>query len=254
MHELYLWPFYDAVKANVASVMCSYNKVNGTWACENDAILNGLLKGELGFKGHVLSDWNAQHSTVKSAVEGLDMTMPGSDFNQPPGSIYWGDNLAAAITNGSVPQERLDDMVTRVVASWYLLGQDKDYPEVAFSSWDGGVASVNVTTPEHGDLARKIARDSIVLLKNNNHTLPLGTSASLAIIGSDAIVNPDGANACTDRGCNTGTLAQGWGSGTAEYPVCLTLKLDRKILIRIVSRCSAGCYQGEALSRHEHRH
>lgn len=218
MHELYLWPFYDAVKANVASVMCSYNKVNGTWACENDAILNGLLKGELGFKGHVLSDWNAQHSTVKSAVEGLDMTMPGSDFNQPPGSIYWGDNLAAAVANGSVPQSRLDDMVTRIVAAWYLLGQDKGYPEVAFSSWDGGAASVNVTTPEHGDLARKIARDSIVLLKNNNHSLPLGSPKSLAIIGSDAIVNPDGANACEDRGCNTGTLAQGWGSGTAQYP------------------------------------
>jgi beta-glucosidase len=76
MHELYLWPFYDAIKADVASVMCSYNKVNGTWACENDAILNGLLKGELGFRGHVLSDWNAQHSTVESANTGLDMTMP----------------------------------------------------------------------------------------------------------------------------------------------------------------------------------
>ncbi|KAL4865101.1 hypothetical protein BDV12DRAFT_200485 [Aspergillus spectabilis] len=218
MHELYLWPFYDAIKADVASVMCSYNKVNGTWACENDAILNGLLKGELGFRGHVLSDWNAQHSTVESANTGLDMTMPGSDFATPPGSIYWGENLAAAIDDGSVPQSRLDDMVTRILAAWYLLGQDKDYPPVAFSSWDGGAASVNVTTPEHGDLARTIARDSIVLLKNTNHSLPLGKPASLAIVGSDAIVNPDGANACLDRGCNVGTLAQGWGSGTAEYP------------------------------------
>ncbi|KAL4784125.1 glycoside hydrolase superfamily [Aspergillus varians] len=218
MHELYLWPFYDAVKANVASVMCSYNKVNGTWACENDEILNGLLKGELGFRGHVLSDWNAQHSTVLSANSGLDMTMPGSDFNNPPGSIYWGDNLADAITEDSVPQERLDDMVTRVLASWYLLGQDEDYPDVAFSSWNGGAASVSVTTSEHEDVARAIARDSIILLKNDDQSLPLANPASLAIIGSDAIVNPDGANACVDRGCNVGTLAQGWGSGTAEYP------------------------------------
>ncbi|KAL4966684.1 beta-glucosidase [Aspergillus stella-maris] len=217
-HELYLWPFYDAVHANVASVMCSYNKVNGTWACENDAILNGLLKGELGFKGHILSDWNAQHSMVESANTGLDMTMPGSDFSVPPGSIYWGENLANAIANGSVPQERLDDMVTRILAAWYLLGQDADYPPVAFSSWDGGATSVNVTTPQHGDIARAVARDSIVLLKNENASLPLGTPESLAIIGSDAIVNPDGPNACEDRGCNIGTLAQGWGSGTAEYP------------------------------------
>ncbi|KAL4940624.1 hypothetical protein BDV06DRAFT_230218 [Aspergillus oleicola] len=218
MHELYLWPFYDAVHANVASIMCSYNKVNGTWACENDAILNGLLKGELGFRGHVLSDWNAQHSTVESANTGLDMTMPGSDFSVPPGSIYWGENLAEAIANGSVPEERLDDMVTRLFAAWYLLGQDQDYPPVAFSSWDGGAASVNVTTPVHGDIARQVARDSIVLLKNENASLPLGTPESLAIVGSDAIVNPDGPNACEDRGCNIGTLAQGWGSGTAMYP------------------------------------
>ncbi|KAL3441654.1 glycoside hydrolase superfamily [Aspergillus insuetus] len=218
LHELYLWPFYDAVKANVASVMCSYNKVHGTWACENDELLNGILKGELGFKGHLISDWNAQHSTVLSANSGLDMTMPGSDFSTPPGSIYWGENLANAIANGSVPQSRLDDMVTRVLAGWYLVGQDKDHPPVAFSSWDGGAASVNVTTPAHGDLARTIARDSIVLLKNAKKALPLKKPRSLAVIGSDAIVNPNGANACPDRGCNNGTLAQGWGSGTAEFP------------------------------------
>ncbi|KAL2869121.1 beta-glucosidase [Aspergillus lucknowensis] len=218
VHELYLWPFYDTVKANVASVMCSYNKIDGTWTCENDEVLNTLLKGQLGFPGYVVSDWNAQHSTVDSANNGLDMTMPGSDFNDPPGSVYWGDNLAAAIQDGSVPQERLDDMVTRILSSWYFVGQDQDYPAVAFSSWDGGAATVNVTTPEHGDVARAVARDSIVLLKNSNQSLPLGAPASLAIIGSDAIVNPDGANACVDRGCNTGTLAQGWGSGTAEFP------------------------------------
>ncbi|CEL10365.1 hypothetical protein ASPCAL13486 [Aspergillus calidoustus] len=218
VHELYLWPFYDAVKANVASVMCSYNKINGTWACENDRLLNGLLKGELGFKGTLLSDWNAQHSTVLSANAGLDMSMPGSDFNTPPGSIYWGQNLATAIASGSVPQARLDDMVTRILAGWYLTGQDKGHPPVAFSSWNGGAASVNVTTPAHGDLARTIARDSIILLKNQNQALPLGKPASLAVIGSDAIVNPNGANACADRGCNVGTLAQGWGSGTAEFP------------------------------------
>lgn len=63
LHELYLWPFMDAVKANVASVMCSYNKLNGTWACENDHIMNKLLKTELGFLGYIMSDWNAQHTT-----------------------------------------------------------------------------------------------------------------------------------------------------------------------------------------------
>ncbi|EAU32193.1 beta-glucosidase [Aspergillus terreus NIH2624] len=217
MHEVYLWPFYDAVKANVASVMCSYNKINGTWACENEGILDTLLKQELGFRGYVMSDWNAQHSTVASANTGLDMTMPGSDFSQPPGSIYWNENLAEAVANGSVPQARVDDMVTRILAAWYLLEQDQGYPAVAFDSRNGGKASVDVTA-DHADIARTVARDSIVLLKNSNNTLPLRNPSSIAVVGSDAIVNPDGPNACTDRGCNVGTLAQGWGSGTAEFP------------------------------------
>jgi beta-glucosidase len=62
VHELYLWPFYDAVKANVASVMCSYNRVHGTWACENDELLNGILKGELGFQV-----WPRPHSIIRNA-------------------------------------------------------------------------------------------------------------------------------------------------------------------------------------------
>jgi beta-glucosidase len=146
------------------------------------------------------------------------MTMPGSDFNSPPGSIFWGPNLQKAVADGSVPQARLDDMVTRILAAWYLLNQDKGYPEVTFSSWDGGKASVNVTD-HHATVAHEVARDSIVLLKNQANALPLGRPKSLAVIGSDAIVNPDGPNACSDRGCDTGTLAMGWGSGTAQFPV-----------------------------------
>lgn len=219
-HELYLWPFMNAVKANVASVMCSYNKFNQTWACESDAILNKLLKDELGFKGYVMSDWNAQHTGVNSALAGLDMTMPGSDFSTPRGNIFWGQNLVQAVSNGSVPQSRLDDMVTRILAAWYLLDQDQGYPDVTFSSWDGGKATVDVTA-DHGALVRTVARESIVLLKNEDEILPLQAPQTLAIIGSDAAVNPDGPNACTDRGCNNGTLAMGWGSGTAQFPVSL---------------------------------
>lgn len=246
MHEVYLWPFYDAVKANVASVMCSYNKINGTWACENEGILDTLLKQELGFRGYVMSDWNAQHSTVASANTGLDMTMPGSDFSQPPGSIYWNENLAEAVANGSVPQARVDDMVTRILAAWYLLEQDQGYPAVAFDSRNGGKASVDVTA-DHADIARTVARDSIVLLKNSNNTLPLRNPSSIAVVGSDAIVNPDGPNACTDRGCNVGTLAQGWGSGTAEFPVSDRYPRRGQLLISTVSGCASGCYPREVI-------
>lgn len=206
MHELYLWPFADAVKAGVASVMCSYNKVNGTWACENKSILNNLLKDELGFRGYVMSDWNAQHTT-SSAVSGMDMTMPGSDYNGK--TILWGPQLVSAVNNGQVAKTRLDDMATRVLAAWYLVGQDKGYPGINIK------ASVQST---HKDNVRAVARDGIVLLQNTGDILPLTKPKKLAIVGSAAVVNPKGMNTCVDQGCNTGALGMGWGSGTSKYP------------------------------------
>lgn len=80
MHELYLWPFQDAVRAGVGSVMCSYNRINGTYACENDYALNKLLKEELGFPGFVVTDFPAQHSGTQSAINGLDMALPDSSY------------------------------------------------------------------------------------------------------------------------------------------------------------------------------
>lgn len=207
MHELYLWPFADAVYAGVASVMCSYNKINGTWACENNGTLTNLLKEELGFKGYVMSDWDAQHTTVQSANSGLDMTMPGSDYNG--GTILWGPQLTTAVNSGQVPESRVDDMVTRILAAWYLLGQDSGYPATNIQASVQGSHKENVLS---------VARDGIVLLKNTNSILPLGKPSKLALVGSAAIVNPAGANACVDRGCNTGALGMGWGSGTANYP------------------------------------
>ena len=215
MHELYLWPFADAVKANVTSVMCSYNKLNQTYACESGTTLNGLLKNELDFQGYVVSDWTAQHTTVGSANAGMDMSMPGDNFGD--NNFLWGQNLLNAVNSGQVPQSRLDDMVRRILAAWYFVHQDQGYPATSFSSWNGGGGGPNVQGT-HNVVARAIARDGIVLLKNTANALPLKKPASLALIGQDAIVNPAGPNACTDRGCDTGTLAMGWGSGTAQFP------------------------------------
>jgi beta-glucosidase len=117
--------------------------------------------------------------------------------------------LSFLLTTNSnqVPQSRLDDMVTRILAAWYFVGQDTGYPTVqGWTSWNGGKGGPDVQS-DHKKVARAIARDGIVLLKNDNNTLPLVKPASLAIIGQDAIVNPKGANSCTDRNCDNGTLA-----------------------------------------------
>lgn len=207
MHELYLWPFADAVHANVASVMCSYNKLNSTWACESDRANNQLLKKELGFQGYVMSDWNAQHTTNGAANGGMDMTMPGSDYGGK--TILWGPQLNSAVNSNQVSKARLDDMAKRILAAWYLTGQNSGYPAINIKASVQG---------NHKENVRAVGRDGIVLLKNDGGILPLKKPSKIAVIGSAAVNNDKGINSCTDKGCNTGALGMGWGSGSVNYP------------------------------------
>ncbi|CAO3671069.1 hypothetical protein G6F70_002904 [Rhizopus microsporus] len=217
LHEIYIWPFARAVEAGVGSIMCSYNQINGIFACENDYLLNTVLKGELGFKGFVQSDWLATMSTVDSANHGLDMNMPGNITIGSSGS-YFGKNLTDAVHAKKVPESRVTDMATRIVAAWYKLGQDKDFPKTTLDSFHlNKVSYVNVQS-DHYKLVRSMGAASTVLLRNSG-ILPLNKSVkNVAFVGSDAAVNPDGINSCFAHSCNKGTLAQGWGSGTAIFP------------------------------------
>ncbi|PYH94139.1 beta-glucosidase E [Aspergillus ellipticus CBS 707.79] len=252
LHEVFVWPFAESIRADVASVMCSYQMVNNSHACENSKLLNGILKDELGFQGFVQSDWLAQRSGINSALGGLDMSMPGDGLYWADGRSLWGSELTRAVLNTSVPMDRLNDMVTRIVASWYHLGQDhweRPPPEgdggPNFSSWtndqvgwlhqgspdDEAYGIVNKLIDAQGEgadahwaIARQVAAEGIVLVKNDKNTLPLsrrpntsGGVYRVGIYGDDA--GPaQGPNACPDRGCNQGTLAMGWGSGTVEMP------------------------------------
>jgi beta-glucosidase len=214
MHEIYLWPFAEAVRAGVGAIMCSYNQVNNSYACQNSKILNGLLKDELDFQGFVMSDWGAQMSGVASALAGLDMTMPGGDTILS-GTSFWGPSLTAAVVNGSVPLSRLNDMATRILAAWYLTGQDQNYPVPNFSTFthdtfgyfyflaQQGYGLINGhvdVRSNHSDVNRALVADSIVLLKNVNNTLPLYKPKQLGVFGSDAGPGAGGPNEFTDRG------------------------------------------------------
>lgn len=128
MHELYLWPFANAVHAGTTSVMCSYNRVNGDYACANSDLLNRILKDELAFPGYVVSDWGATHGTEGYANAGLDLEMPGAA--SASGVTEFGDSLLAAVSENLVSSDRLEDMATRVMAAYFLLGQDADFPTV----------------------------------------------------------------------------------------------------------------------------
>ena len=224
IREIYLHPYLRAVQANVASVMCSYNRILQSWACENSYLLNGVLKTELGFQGYVQSDWQAQYSGTPSALGGLDMSMPG-DSTFYSGWSYFGANLTEAVANDTVTEERVNDMATRIVAAWYLLGQDKgDYPEVNFNFFDSedpSIGEIRDVKGDHASLIKELGSASSVLLKNENNALPLNGnefSAGIAVVGSDAGPSSKGPNGCVDRACVDGTVAMGWGSGVVEFP------------------------------------
>jgi beta-glucosidase len=173
MRESDLLAFEIAIAlAKPSAVMCSYNLVNGDHACENDYLLNQVLKKDFDYKGFVVSDWGGTHSTVKAALNGLDQDEPGDDN-------YFSEPLKKAVEDGQVPMARLNDMVHRILRSMFDAGVI-DNPPVR-----------SVVDPFRGrDDAKHIAEESIVLLKNADNILPLKASAStsIAIIGSHADV------------------------------------------------------------------
>ncbi|KAH7312929.1 putative beta-glucosidase M [Rhexocercosporidium sp. MPI-PUGE-AT-0058] len=183
LHESYLWPFYDAIHAGSAAVMCSFNRLNNSYACENSKSLNGLLKTELGFPGLVMSDWGAQHSGVGSALSGMDMVMPSA-------LAFWGGNLTLSVTNGSVPESRLDDMATRIIAAWYLLGQDSpEHPTPGIGMPPSVLvphALVEARVPEARPILFQSSLEGHVLVKNINNALPLHKPKILSLYGYDA--------------------------------------------------------------------
>ncbi|KAF6819124.1 beta-glucosidase 1 precursor [Colletotrichum sojae] len=234
LHELYLWPFADGVREGVGAVMTAYNAVNGSACSQNSYLINGILKDELGFQGLVMSDWLSHMSGVDSALAGLDLNMPGDTQVPLFGYSYWMYDLTRSVLNGSVPMDRLNDMTTRIIATWYQLGQDQGFPALNFATgtrdregqlypgaWPfspSGVVNEFVQVQDnHHLVARQIAQEAITLLKNADSLLPITTSAPVKVFGTGAQTNPDGPNACADRACNKGLLGIGWGSGTVDY-------------------------------------
>ncbi|CBF78465.1 hypothetical protein AN7396.2 [Aspergillus nidulans FGSC A4] len=181
MHELYLWPFQDAVLAGATNLMCSYNRVNNSYACQNSKLLNGVLKTELGFQGYVVTDWGAQHAGIASANAGLDVVMPRSST--------WNSNLTTAIANGTMEASRLDDMITRLMATWYYLDQDTEFPSPGVgmpSSPSAAHQAVIATSPEAKPILLQSAIESHVLVKNTDGALPLKSPKLISVFGYDA--------------------------------------------------------------------
>jgi len=160
-------------KGKPGSVMCSYNLINGRWGCENDYLLNKVLKHDWGFKGFVMSDWGAVHSTADAANDGLDQFTGFCCVTDKP---WFGPNvLKAALQSGAIAQRRLDDMAERIV--WALFAK---------GAVDDPVKTTPIDYAAHAAVSQKAAEESLVLLKNDGDLLPLRGAKSVAVIGGNA--------------------------------------------------------------------
>ncbi|MFL6445650.1 MAG: beta-glucosidase family protein [Candidatus Sulfotelmatobacter sp.] len=190
--------------SNVGAVMCSYNRVNGDYACENKYLLTDVLKNDWKFKGFVLTDWGGAHSTEKASAAGLD--------HEQPGWIFYGDVLKKAVESGKVSQSEFDDHVQRILRTMFATGVIDDPPQKSVVDVERGF-----------EVARSMEEQAIVLLKNDHEQLPLAASKvhSIAIIGPHANVGmiSGGGSAQVDPPVGNAILPPGKGQTRWLEPV-----------------------------------
>jgi beta-glucosidase len=177
LHEIYLPGFRAAVEEGGSlTVMAAYNKFRGEWCSENEFLDRDILRKELGFKGVLMTDWNAAHSTVKAALAGLDLEMGTDieDYNQ----WYFADPLIKAVKYGELPESVVNEKVANVLR--VMIKTKMLDPKTRTKG--------SINTPEHQQAAYKSAAEAVVLLQNRNNTLPVDFTSvrSVAVIGDNA--------------------------------------------------------------------
>ena len=175
MQEIDLPAFETAVKkGHVGAVMCSYNRINDVYACQNPYTLRRVLDKQFGFSGWVMSDWGATHSTVPSAKAGLDMEMPSA--------TYYGTALQTAVQKHKVAMATLDQMVLRILRSMFRIGLFNHVPAEGADA-----AGATATTSQSLEMATRVGEQGTVLLKDSKQILPLsGAGKTIAVIGAAA--------------------------------------------------------------------
>ena len=174
LREIYVPGFEAAVQAGVWSIMTGANRFRGESCCQSDHLLNQVLKRDLGFQGIVITDWSGAKNTLKAANGGCDLSMPGK-----PTSPFSEEALLKAVKSGAVQQATIDDKVRRLLRAAYFCGHLAGSPP-----WE----KVELDLESHSKLALEMARESVVLLKNEGNLLPLerGKVSSIAVIGPNA--------------------------------------------------------------------
>ena len=210
LREIYLTQFEMAVKeAQHWTVMCSYNRINGVYASQNDTLLNKILKDEWGFQGAVISDWGAVHTIFESVASGLDLEMPGP--------ARYSKLLRDAVDHWQIPESAIDDAVRRILQLVILSGR-----------MDKKVSKGSFNTPAHQSLARQLAEEAITLLKNEGGFLPLNKD-----IKSIAVIGPNAAEAVIEGG--------GSSQVTPPYRVSPLEALKKRLGDQVKIEYARGC-------------
>jgi beta-glucosidase len=166
LHEIYLPAFEQSAKRS-GSIMCSKNKVNGSYACEHQDLLRGVLKNDWGYRGFVVSDFSSCHDTVRCATGGLDLELPNG--------AHYGDPLKAAVQSGQVPMATVDEHVHRILTTMFRFGL-----------FDRTETTRPIDARRDGAVSRAAAEAGTVLLKNSGGVLPLRKDKKVALIGPGA--------------------------------------------------------------------
>ena len=197
MQEIYLPAFKKAAtEGGIVAFMCSYNRLNGSYASANGWLLNQVLKNQWGFKGLVMSDWGASHATTDVAM-GLDLEMPNSqNFSLP--------NIQAALANGTVSQSNINQAAHRILRTAAAQGW-------LDASWQQKETALPLDSPESAKTALAVAENAIVLLKNERQTLPLDRAKVKTIL----VVGP---NASAPDGAMPGNIGGGGSGAVATFP------------------------------------
>ena len=224
MRETYLPPYRAAVNEGVAAVMVGFNSYNGINMHQHRVLVTDVLKGELGFAGVVVTDWNggqrfgAAHTVINA---GIDIAM------QPGNHREFMADLKSSVMDGTVPMSRIDDAVRRILLLKFKLGLFTDpFAKQEFAD--------KVGSDEHRAVARQAVRESMVLLKSENGALPLDSAAKIAVVGAHG----------NNSGLQSGGWSIHWQGQTHNYRGATTIYEAISAVGADVEYAESGCYEG----------
>ncbi|HET7591966.1 MAG TPA: glycoside hydrolase family 3 C-terminal domain-containing protein [Rhodanobacteraceae bacterium] len=201
------------------AVMCAYNRINSRYACENDWLLDQVLKHDWHYQGFVMSDWGAVHGATKSALAGLDQESAGETFDK---EVYFDKPLRAAVASGEVPQSRIDDMARRILRSLFAAGVI-DHP----------AKPGPIDFDADRKVARRVEEAGAVLLRNRGSLLPLSAAQSVAVIGGHAdkgVLTGGGSSAVQSPGGNAvpGARPMNWPGPRIYQPSAPLAAIEKR--------------------------